>query len=169
MKKNLLIAVAFVFALHAQAKIILPSVISSNMVLQQKSSVTIWGWSAPAEKIFITASWSKNTDSAVATRDAKWQLQIKTPEAGGPYTITIKGENTITLDNVMIGEVWVCSGQSNMEWSYYNGLKDINDELPNCYNKNIRFFHIPKTTAQYPQDDCKAAWEICDSNTLKGF
>ena len=69
----------------------------------------------------------------------------------------------------MIGEVWVCSGQSNMEWSYWNGLKDIRDELPTCYNTNIRFFNIPKTTANHPQDDVQAEWKVCDSNSLKSF
>jgi sialate O-acetylesterase len=151
------------------ADIRLPSVISNNMVLQQQSEVKLWGWSAPAEKIYVTTSWNNKTDSTIATRDANWQIFVNTPVAGGPYTITLKGNNTIILDNVLIGEVWVCSGQSNMEWGYYNGLQDIKAELPSCYNKNIRFFHIPKTTSLYPQDNCEGKWVVCDSNTLKGF
>lgn len=155
--------------LVCHANIRLPAVISSNMVLQQQSNVKLWGWCGPGEKIVVTTSWNNKTDTAVGTRDAKWQIGIQTPAAGGPYTITLKGSNTIVLENILIGEVWVCSGQSNMEWSYYNKLKDIADELPTCYNTNIRFFHIPKTTAEYPQDDCAAQWAICDSNTLKSF
>lgn len=160
------------FGIAAHAAIRLPAVISSNMVLQQQSSVKLWGWSGPGEKIAITTSWNNRSDTLKATRDANWQFSVQTPAAGGPYTITIWGSNTsapIVLENVMIGEVWVCSGQSNMEWNYYRKLPDIAAELPTCYNKNIRFFHIPKTTAVHPQDDCAAQWTICDSNTLKAF
>jgi sialate O-acetylesterase len=142
------------------------------MVLQQQSTVKLWGWCGPGEKIAITTSWNNKTDTLKGTRDANWVHNIQTPAAGGPFTITIWGSNTpapIVLENVMIGEVWVCSGQSNMEWNYYNKLPDIAAELPTCYNKNIRFFHIPKTTATNPQDDCAAKWTICDSNTLKFF
>lgn len=140
------------------------------MVLQQKTDAKLWGWSDPNGKIFITTSWNNKTDSTTATRDAKWQISVPTPAAGGPFTITIKGDNnTITITNVMIGEVWVCSGQSNMEMSGNWGLKDIKDELPTAYNSNIRFMQIPKSTSQYPQDDVPAKWTICDSNTLKSF
>lgn len=172
-KRNRLSFLAGIFFLCAagssRADIRLPAVISSNMVLQQQSRVAIWGWSNPGEKIFITTSWSTISDSATATRDAKWKINIKTPSAGGPYTITIKGNNTIVLQNVMIGEVWICSGQSNMEWSSLNGIQQINDELPTSANSQIRFFHIPKTTALYPQEDCKASWTECNAETLKGF
>lgn len=153
----------------AVANIRLPAVLGNNMVLQQQSSVKLWGWAAASERIIITASWSNKTDTVIATRDANWKINIQTPAAGGPYTITLRGNNTIVLDNVLIGEVWVCSGQSNMEWSYYNGLKDIREELPGADKPNIRFFHIPKATSLHPQDDANARWTQCDSNTLKGF
>jgi sialate O-acetylesterase len=139
------------------------------MVLQQQSTVKLWGWCAPGEKIFVTTSWDNKRDSVVGTRDANWQINIRTPVAGGPYSITLNGNNQIVLDNVLIGEVWVCSGQSNMEMNEQWGLADVKEELPACYNANIRFFYVPKTTAFYPQDDCKAKWTICDSNTLKAF
>ncbi len=153
----------------AFANIRLPAVLSDNMVLQQQSIVNLWGWSAPGEKIFITTSWSTMMDSTMASGDAKWNIAVKTPAAGGPYTITFKGNNTVVLSNVMIGEVWVCSGQSNMEWSSLNGLPQIDAELPNSANTNIRFFHIPKTTALAPQEDCAATWTECSPETLKSF
>ena len=78
-------------------------------------------------------------------------------------------EGEIVLNDVMIGEVWLCSGQSNMEWSYYNGAAYIRQTLSTCYNRNIRFFQIPRTASDYPQDDLKAEWKICDSNSLKSF
>ena len=160
------------FAIGSHAAVRLPAVICSNMVLQQQSTVKLWGWSAPFEKIVIITSWNNHSDTLKATNNANWQKSIQTPAAGGPYTITIKGSNTpapILLENVLIGEVWVCSGQSNMEFGYYNKIPDVAAELPTCYNPNIRFFAIPKTTASHPQDDCAAKWAVCDSNTLKSF
>jgi len=169
--RSLLFSIIIVSCLSFQtgAQLRLPSIISSGMVLQQNDSANLWGWGNPAERILVTTSWNGKTDTATVNNRANWKIKVKTPVAGGPYTITLKGNNTIVLNDIMIGEVWVCSGQSNMEWSYWNGLKDIKDELPACYNDNIRFFHIPKTTANHPQDDVKAEWKVCDSNSLKSF
>ena len=169
MTKKIAFLCAALFPLLAVANVRLPAVLGSNMVLQQQSTVKLWGWSAPAERILVTTSWNNKTDTVVGTRDANWQLTVQTPAAGGPYTITFKGYNTVVLENILIGEVWVCSGQSNMEWSYNHKLKDIADELPTAANPNIRFFQITKATSTSPQDDCEASWVPCDSNTLKSF
>ncbi|MGI8637160.1 MAG: sialate O-acetylesterase [Segetibacter sp.] len=170
MKKIPLFLSLLILSLYSFAEVRLPSVIADNMVLQQQSSVALWGWSNPSEKIIVTTSWNNKTDSVTATRDAKWKIMVQTPVAGGPYTITIKGGKVITLNNVMIGEVWVCSGQSNMEFnSFYAGSKDIQPEFKNAPNNNIHFFIETRSTAQYPQDDCQGQWTICDSNTLKSF
>lgn len=170
MKRMLAFVVLLSTALSLKADIRLPNVINNNMVLQQQSTVKLWGWAGPAEKIFVTTSWNNKTDSVVATRDAVWVLQVQTPAAGGPYTITLKGANTIVLNNVLIGEVWVCSGQSNMEMNDgWGGIPDIKAALATCANSNIRFFNVPKTTAKYPQDNCGGEWLSCDSNTLKSF
>lgn len=170
MKKICLGLSLFFIAFSSFAEVRLPAVIADNMVLQQQSSVALWGWSNSSEKIIVTTSWNNKTDSVYASRDAKWKIMIQTPVAGGPYIITIKGGKVITLNNVMIGEVWVCSGQSNMEYhSFYGGSKDIQPELKNPPNNNIRFFLETKATSQYPQDDCKGQWTVCDSNTLKTF
>jgi sialate O-acetylesterase len=91
---------------------------SSNMVLQQNSKATLWGWSDPSERFTISCSWKATVDSVQAPNSGKWKAKISTPVAGGPYTITIKSRaNTIVLENILIGEVWICSGQSNMEMS----------------------------------------------------
>lgn len=152
-----------------RAEVRLPNVLSSNMVLQQRSHVNLWGWCEPTEKIMVTVSWNGRTDSVKGSRDGRWRLQVPTPAAGGPYTITIKGSNTIVLDNILIGEVWVCSGQSNMEMCETWGEPDVRQELPSCANTNIRFFYVPRTTAGTPQDNCPGKWTMCDSNTLKHF
>ena len=159
----------FGFISYSNAQLRLPAVLSSGMVLQQKDSVTLWGWSGPGSPIYVTTGWNNATDSTITTNGATWKLKVVTPKAGGPYDITIRSWDTIRLTDVMIGEVWVCSGQSNMEWSYNHGEKDIPGELSKPANPNIRFFHVPKTTSVYPQDDVKANWVICDSNSLKSF
>ena len=155
-------------AVNAQLR--LPAVISSGMVLQQNDSVLLWGWGNNGQKVTITNSWGNETAFTVVNNYAKWKVKIKTPAAGGPYEIKIShGGGTTVLQDVMIGEVWLCSGQSNMEWSYYNGERFIKQELPVSYNPNIRFFQIPRSAAEYPQEDVKAQWNVCDSNSLKSF
>jgi len=169
MKKLFLYAVVLLLPTVLPAAIRLPALVGSNMVLQQNDSVTIWGWANPSEKIMVFTGWDNQTATVTTSGDAKWALKVHTPAAGGPYEIRLKGSNEIVLKNVMVGEVWLCSGQSNMEYSYYNGIRQIAAELPVCSNNNIRFFNIPKTTAAYPQDDCPGSWQVCDSNSLKPF
>lgn len=167
--RTIILSLFVFYSSFAFSEVRLPAVLSDGMVLQQRSHARIWGWSDPTEKIFVTTSWDGHTDSTLGTRDGNWQLAVATPAAGGPYTITIRGHNTIELKNVLVGEVWVCSGQSNMEMCETWGLPDVKAELPACANDRIRFFNIPKTTGEQPQDDCKASWASCDSNTLKKF
>jgi len=169
--KKMLWGICLLFvATNANADICLPSLIGDNMVLQQNTKVKIWGWSGPAEVIAITPSWNNTTDTVTADRNAKWALYISTPKAGGPYTITISGSGgqKLVLQNIMVGEVWFCSGQSNMEASYnYLGIKEVGKDALVGYNPNIRFCSVRKTTANYPQDNCMAKWEVCDSTSIR--
>lgn len=170
MKKFLLlIAILLWGSTVLLADVRLPALIGSHMVLQQKTSVKLWGWSAPAEKIMITVSWDTTTYQVTASRGARWVTEIKTPAAGGPHTITIKGRNTLVLEDVMVGEVWLCGGQSNMEWSADQGLKQSKDESPNATNKKIRFFYVPKSTSNHPQDDVQARWVVCNPEDMLHF
>jgi sialate O-acetylesterase len=149
------------------AVIRLPPIMSRNMVLQQNSQATLWGWADPSEHFTIACSWKNTVDSVTAFNSGKWKAKINTPSAGGPYTITIKGRfNTIVLENILIGEVWICSGQSNMEMS---NTQQIKDELPNSKNDNIRFFTVAKTTSEYPQDFADGKWVSCNEETLRRF
>ena len=117
MKKFLTVAIA-IFIIGCSVKnpeLKLPTIISDNMVLQQNKQVNLWGWSSPKAKIVVESSWGKTAEAVTGT-DGKWMAQLETPAAGGPFTITIKaGETVKTINNVMVGEVWLCSGQSNME------------------------------------------------------
>lgn len=145
----------------------LPPVMASNMVLQQNSRSGLWGWADPSERFTISCSWKTTVDTVIAFNSGKWKTKVSTPSAGGPYTITIKGRrNTIVLENILIGEVWICSGQSNMEMS---NTKQIQDELPNSRNDKIRFFTVAKKTAEYPQDHCEGEWVSCNEETLRRF
>jgi len=166
---SLLLLLFFFLPLISVAQLRLPAIISSGMVLQQNDSSAIWGWASPGERVMVTTGWNNRTDTITSNNMASWKVKVKTPAAGGPYTIVIKATEIIKLEDVLIGEVWVCSGQSNMEWNYYTGVKDIVPEIPRAYNNRIRFFHIPKTTATAPQDDVKTKWAVCDSNSLKSF
>jgi len=103
------------------ADVKLPALLSDNMVLQQQSDARCWGWAAPGEKVVVHGSWAiEDTKTVTTDKEGKWKTEIKTPKAGGPYTITVKGTNTIELKNILIGEVWVCSGQSYMEFRLPN-------------------------------------------------
>lgn len=153
----------------ARADIILPAILNSNMVLQQQTDVRLWGWASPGEKLTITPGWDAPPVTTTASENAAWNVTVRTPAAGGPYRLTFKGQNEIVLSNILIGEVWLCAGQSNMEWSAALGTIDANEELPKAYNPNIRFFDMPKLAANSPQDDTKGMWTVCDSVTLKPF
>ncbi len=116
MKKSIIISIASLLVLPAYAAVSLPSVIADNMVLQQKSEVKLWGKAAPGSMISVTPSWNTETVSVKADTDSTWIVTVHTPEAGGPFTIGLSdGKDKTTLDNVLVGEVWLCTGQSNME------------------------------------------------------
>ena len=150
------------------ANIRLPAIIGSHMVLQQKSQITIWGWCDVSEKIKLKTGWDTTTYTFTGTSSAKWEIKLNTPTSGGPYQITIEGNNKIVLDDVLIGDVWVCSGQSNMEMNVNWGLP-YQDEVANATDKEIRFFYIPRTTSEYPQDDVPAKWVVCTPDEMKSF
>jgi len=168
MKMIFWVACLIFISISATANIRLPAIIGSHMVLQQKSNVTLWGWCDPGEKVKIKVGWDTTQYVATGTSGAKWRVQLATPVAGGPYTISIDGNNKILLEDVMVGEVWVCSGQSNMEMSVNWGLP-YQDEVAKATNTKIRFFHIPITTSEFPQEDVKAKWVVCSPDEMKSF
>jgi len=165
----LLVALTVTNFLNAAAEVRLPAIIGNHMVLQQNSEVKLWGWCDPGEKIKINSGWDTVTYNTIGNPDGKWLLSIKTPVSGGPYTLTINGNNKIILEDVLIGEVWVCSGQSNMEMNYNWGIKQYASDAENATNKGIRFFHIPRLTARYPQDDTKGEWVVCNPEDMGKF
>ncbi|MES2730709.1 MAG: sialate O-acetylesterase [Bacteroidota bacterium] len=162
---------AFVLILtsfNLSAKIVLPAVFSDNMVLQQNSEVALWGWSNPSEKLKIVASWNPTDTLQVdATNGAFWSTKIKTSQAGGPYTLTFMGSSTVELKNVMLGEVWLCSGQSNMDWSSEAGVFDVEKEVAQANQPNIRMITLPHISAPYPQQFADATWTVSTPETMR--
>ncbi len=169
MKKFLLILLVLSgIATSLFAKIILPSVFADNMVLQQNSTVAIWGWSDPGETVKIVAGWNeKDTIKVKANNSSKWTTTIKTIGAGGSYSIRILGSSRLELKNVMLGEVWICSGQSNMEWSVNAKIINGEEEAAKANHPNIRIYHVQKIGAEYPQQDCNATWTVCSPETMR--
>jgi sialate O-acetylesterase len=127
----------------ASANVTLPNIFSDNMVLQRNTAVKIWGWGSPKEEITITTSWNHKEYKAAPNNEANWSLDIATPEAGGPFEITIKGYNQIVLKNILIGEVWLCSGQSNMEMNATWGIKDGEAEMKLAHQPHHRIIFRP--------------------------
>ncbi|RAK00199.1 sialate O-acetylesterase [Larkinella arboricola] len=164
MKKILLLLFCSVSAF---ANVSLPSILNSNMVLQQQTELVLWGWADPTEKITVSASWASAPVSTTCANDAVWKVSLQTPKAGGPYTITIQGHNKIELTNILIGEVWLCSGQSNMEMTAAGGVKDALAEAPTANYPNIRFFKVSRRAAETAQVDVRGNWTVCDSATMK--
>ena len=157
---------AWLLAAPAAADVRLPKVIGSHMVLHQGQELPVWGWAEPGERVTVTLGGKQA--EAVAAAGGKWMLKLPAMEAGGPHTMTVKGRNTLTLTDILIGEVWVGSGQSNMEFSV-RGTKDSAKEIAAAKFPNIRLFHVPKLPSGNPEDDVNASWRPCDPNSVQHF
>ncbi|MEP6746757.1 MAG: sialate O-acetylesterase [Bacteroidota bacterium] len=159
----------------AFAEIKLPAIIADNMVLQQNTTIKLWGWANAGEKITVTASWSKIPVSVSADDNGKWILSMKTSKAGGPYTILFAASNSITVNNVLLGEVWLASGQSNMEFFMtkmgggYTGVLNYEEEIKAANYPLIRMIDIPNKVADDPQTGFIGKWKICCPQTADTF
>src|SRR5680860_154583 len=170
MKKLLFILLCIPNLFFAQSSLRLPDILSDHMLLQQDSEVKFWGWANPRTKIDIVTDWNNDTIRTTASNKAKWETLLKTPKAGGPYGIQVlTEEEAITIEDVLIGELWICSGQSNMEYSVNNGVIDAEAAMPDSKNDQIRFFFVEKATADYPQDELTGHWEVCSPESMRKF
>ena len=157
----------------ASARVILSPLFSDNMVLQQKDKVALWGTAAPNKQLVITTSWNHknytlNTDAAGA-----WKTKVPTPKAGGPYNITFNDGETTILKDVLIGEVWICSGQSNMEMPLegWGKIKNYKAEIALADHPNIRLLNVEKITSTQPLPEAKflKGWQPCSPETVANF
>lgn len=176
MNKNFVISLFFLLGsatLSAQVKLL--PIFSDNMVLQQQTQAPIWGESKPNKKVEITTSWDQKKYTIQADAQGKWSTKVATPVAGGPYNITISDGKKVKLSNVMIGEVWICSGQSNMEMQVegWGKVKNYEQEKEEANNyPNIRFLLVENAMSPTPVENITVkenGWQVCTSKSVADF
>jgi sialate O-acetylesterase len=151
----------------ARADVKLPSVLGSHMVLQRDKPLPIWGTAGPGEEVTVEFAEQKATTKA----DDKgiWKVSLEPMKADGKaHKLTVRGKNTIELEDILLGEVWVGSGQSNMEWSLA-GSQNAKEAIKAADHPKIRLFHVPRVQAKTPAADVKASWKVCSPETVRSF
>lgn len=148
------------------AEVRLPAIFGDHMVLQQQEPVRLWGWADPGEQ--VDAVLAGNHASTVAGAEGRWQLELPTLEGGGPLTLVVEGTNRIELTDILVGEVWIASGQSNMQWSVAVS-DDPEAEIAAADHPQIRLFTVPRVTAFTPQDDLDGSWQVCSPEAVPPF
>ena len=172
MRKQIIIAALLATSLGAQAKVKLPHILGDGMILQQNAEARLWGWDRPGQKVDVTVSWSEEKYSAKTDKDGQWIVKVKTPAAGyTPQSITFNDGEQTTLRNVLVGEVWVCAGQSNMEMP----MKGFDNCPVEGYNravigapqyKGIHFVKIPSVMSERPLEDANCEWQTISPQTV---
>lgn len=160
----------FLFALglaasFARADVKLPALFTDNMVLQREKPIAVWGWAEDGEQVTVKLG---NNSATTEAKEGQWKVSLPKLKAGGPLTLTVNGRNEITRTNVLVGEVWICSGQSNMEWRMTQSFEPAED-IKNSKNKEIRLFTVPKLKANEPVLDVKSAWVLCEPDEVEDF
>ena len=167
------------------AKVTLSPLFSDNMVLQQQADAPIWGTATPGSSVTISCSWTADIVTALADAEGQWRATLHTPEAGGPYTIILREEgrakkskstlySSLQLNNVMTGEVWLCSGQSNMEYPVkgWTSVQNVDEELAHADHPSIRLLQIHKVASIHPSREVvanSATWQPCNALAVSDF
>jgi sialate O-acetylesterase len=157
---------ASLFAAIAHADVRLPAVISDHMVLQQETPANVWGWAEPGEK--VTVKFAGKSAESAADPAGKWSVKLDDLKAGETGDLTVAGKNTLTVKDVAVGEVWICSGQSNMEWTVVKS-KDAATEIPAANYPKLRMFTVQKSAKAEPQEDVTGKWDVCTPETVGAF
>lgn len=167
MRLSSLLILAAGLPLAARAELKLPAIIGDNMVLQQKQTNPIWGWDTAGTE--VTVQFGAQTKSAKADASGKWTVKLDPVTASAtPATMSIKGSSSRTLSNILVGEVWLCSGQSNMGFTV-GRTRDADVEMLGSKHPNIRLISVPNVGTQIPQNDFVGKWEACTPETVKEF
>lgn len=173
----ILLTATLCLSVNSFAKITLPSTISGNMVIQRESTFTLWGWVNPNQEVLFKVTWDeKGIFRTVADKNGRFEIDIPTGMAGGPYGIQINaGKDELTLNNILLGDVWICSGQSNMEFTInmlggWKGTfeKDKKNLIDYKY-QNIRIFTVQKDSSSKPAESCNGRWLLPDTLTVADF
>jgi sialate O-acetylesterase len=156
------------------AEVSLPQILASHMVMQRGEPVHIWGWARPSERVGV--SFREETETATADPTGRWELYLSPKNAGGPYVLTVQGENKIVLDDILVGDLWIASGQSNMQiplqgFNPETQIKDAAKEIAQANYPNIRIVRLETKRSSYPIEDATvaAAWSRCNSDTAQTF
>ncbi len=156
------------------AKVVLPSLLSDNMVLQRNSMVNIWGKATPNTTVTVAPSWDGKEYRTKVGKDGKWLVKVATSDAGGPYTLRISDGDAIELSNILLGEVWVASGQSNMEMKIHGYMnqpvKTAVEAIVDAPNHpDLRLFTVGKVALENPAEECKGEWLIPTPESVGNF
>ena len=166
MKKSI-VFLFLVVGMLANANVRMPLVFSDGMVLQRNKAIPVWGWADANEKVEVR--FNKQIKTITADASGKWMVKLDSEKAGGPFEFTITGENKIVISNVLVGEVWICSGQSNMEFQMYK-LPDFEAQKEQANNPMIRHFGVAQDLNGSPKEDLKAGkWAVCSKETISDF
>lgn len=162
------------FSLGANAQVKMASIFTNDMVLQQLAKVPVWGWSSPNRHITVQSSWNHKKYVSKADDSGKWKVYIETPKAGGPFQLTISDGKALTLKNILIGEVWILGGQSNMEMPM-KGFRSqpvlgSNDAIIHSTNSNLRLYIVPRSAKFEPQENSKTSiWKQAEPESVSNF
>lgn len=172
--KKILTFGLIVFAIAANATVKPASIFTDHMVLQQQSNVAIWGWAKPSAKVKIITSWNKENYSITTDQNGKWKVKVATPSSGGPYNIEFNDGEKLILSDILIGEVWFCGGQSNMELPMkgYKGQPNIgsNEAILKSKNPNIRLYTVPRSSITERQENSKPSeWKLSEPEVVANF
>lgn len=174
--EKLITALLFILFTPASlsAKVRLPAFFSDGLILQQQTEASLWGWAKPGTNVSIITSWNKKSYNIKTNDTGKWMLKVSTPVAGGPYTITISDGEPVTIKNILIGEVWFCSGQSNMEMPMKGyrdqPIKGSNDAIFTSANDQIRVYTVPRAVEKFLKDTTKTSfWKNAGPENTANF
>ncbi len=162
------ICVPGAIAATALADVRLPAIFGDNMVLQRDTEAVIWGWARPGERVTAAATWTDAKPETEADKDGRFRLRIPTAKAGGPHRLAVKGDNSVTFENVMLGEVWLCSGQSNMEWPL-SQTDNAQAVIAAATHPNLRLFTVENTISAHQRIDVSGSWSACTPQTAERF
>ncbi len=164
----LLAVFALLFAVGAPvaAEVRLPSLFAPHMVVQRELEVPVWGWAEPGEK--VAATLAGQTRETTADAEGKWMVRFEPIAGAGPHRLKVEGSNTIEVTDILVGEVWLASGQSNMAWTVSRS-QNAAEEIAAGNHPKIRMFTAARTPAETPRDDVAGAWQVCSPETVGNF
>ncbi len=160
----------FSLALHLvqNSQLRLPHIISDHMMLQRGGTAKIWGWDKPGQKVKVTSSWNSESSTTLADKNGTWMVSVKTSLDVQAHEMTIEGSSKIILNDIIFGDVWVCSGQSNMEWPM-SATNHANEDISAATQPKIRLFQVQNVMSPTPQTDCNGTWMTCSPDSVRNF